>query len=538
MKKFLNYSSPVEMPYDYSGIKGNIGWQSNLSWPCRPEILHEYIDDSINHYLRSIDNTDEKFSKKILLAGPWQILGYVWGCYEKLLCVQYEESNGVFFNSLSPELKFLREGLSQNKQIDLTFFDDKLNFRKNNYNLNFQSLRNLKMMNLWMPIIKIPKTFLTGSVEAISYNSLLGKSALDGNKKITYKDAKYFINQSRRNYSINSLQESLKLKIDSLAEKSILIPDTDDHFVQRFRELTTKAAKFVFYQVACDLLGLEKLKKIPKEVWSGTAGNYPARLVGLEALYRGGEVVRFDHGGSTGLTSPSKLIALNELCVSSKFVMGTHNLATYAESYCSVHESPGITKVQYSGANGFPHLNKLSYKARKILGKKKNVIYLSSFSRNLRKNPTHSMAELIYLDWSLRLAGALSRLPINLVCQPHPASFHDSGKHELSSIAKVSTDPFEKIMDWADIYVCDIVNSTTFWEILCTECPVIYFNLGINKLNPAIEEQVSLRCQTINTLYDQDNIPQFNSEELKDNILNSKVVTNSDQLRKTFIDKV
>ena len=83
-------------------------------------------------------------------------------------------------------------------------------------------------------------------------------------------------------------------------------------------------------------------------MWSGTAGNYPARLVGLEALYRGGEVVRFDHGGSTGLTSPSILIALNELCVSSKFVMGTHNLATYAESYCSVHESPGITKVQYS----------------------------------------------------------------------------------------------------------------------------------------------------------------------------------------------
>ena len=91
-------------------------------------------------------------------------------------------------------------------------------------------------------------------------------------------------------------------------------------------------------------------------------------------------------------------------------------------------------------------------------------------------------------------------------------------------------------MYWADVYVCDAVNSTTFWETLCSDKPIIFLNLGLVTLNPAIEEKIISRCNVIATSYNNNNLPQFNSEELSDAILGASDNEDSSIFRKLFMN--
>ncbi len=136
-----------------------------------------------------------------------------------------------------------------------------------------------------------------------------------------------------------------------------------------------------------------------------------------------------------------------------------------------------------------------------------------SFSH--RKNPGMSMSELVYTDWSQRLTAMLARLPSELVIKPHPMTVPAHGRHPLEAQAEVRYEPFESIMAEGDVFVCDAIFSTAFWETMCNDRPVVFIDLGNIGRNAALEPIFRRRCRVVAAHYDERNRPQVDAAELE-----------------------
>jgi hypothetical protein len=311
--------------------------------------------------------------------------------------------------------------------------------------------------------------------------------------------------------------------------------EVEDPISARLGQLIEVVATQVLRQATADLRALESLPVVPNVIWSGTAGKYAPRIVGIEGMRRGGDVVRFDHGGTCGLITLFEPIALIELSASSRFVMATPALVDVAKPLLKRQELAVRTTPKLESGQGFPMLRRLRLDAPSSKRLRRRVMYLAGAIFSHRKNPTHSIGEMVYTDWSLRLALMLAQLPADFVCKPHPDSFRAGPKHPLEAIAPVERRPFEAVMDDADIYVYDIVNSTTFWEAVCTRRLIVFIDLGIAEINPLIRPIFNKRCRVINATYDARNLPRIDERDLAEAVLGGPDSADPSDFRALFL---
>ena len=62
-------------------------------------------------------------------------------------------------------------------------------------------------------------------------------------------------------------------------------------------------------------------------------------------------------------------------------------------------------------------------KQKRLNGSKRSrpkVLYTSGQVKGLWRNLPPPIPAAIYVDWTLRVADMLQRLPIDLICRPHP----------------------------------------------------------------------------------------------------------------------
>ncbi|MDA1132614.1 MAG: hypothetical protein O2905_05260, partial [Proteobacteria bacterium] len=96
--------APREIVYDAATGAGS----SDLVWPYPPVVLHDMIEQSLAGYLAVVAETTDDFTRRLLLAAPWLVLGYAWGCYEKVLCLEAEAGWALRFVSDSADMAYLR----------------------------------------------------------------------------------------------------------------------------------------------------------------------------------------------------------------------------------------------------------------------------------------------------------------------------------------------------------------------------------------------------------------------------------------------
>lgn len=498
-----------DIPYDLGVTGGSTDWRQTLTWPTAPSRLRELIERSLSGYLEMVDTEEDDFSHRLLVASAGIFFGGVWASYEKVFCLEAEEALGVRFTSDAPELMYLRgEGDGPPPR-----FDPHLRYT-HVIPPRFPPIRHALNMAQWTSPWHIPATALAPNATAISLNDLLRDCALRDAARIGYRDAKVVLMEARQLAPDGASTDAIRTTVQRLTAFFSDLPGFSEPYVVRLRSLMEAQVSPVLEQVARDLVGLEGLRRVPHTVWSGTAGNYSSRMVGLEAMRRGGQAIRFDHGGSTGLTSPFEIITLIELRASSQFIMGTPELAEITRVGGAARTGSDGRSTRISGACGFPHLCRLPLDTPPRPGGKRKVMYLSSFAHSRRKNATHAFSELVYTDWTMRLAEYLATLPVQLLCKPHPTSRSADGSHPLEAIAPTSHEPFERIMGEADVFVFDAVNSTAFWEAVCTNRPVVYIDLGQVRRNPLVEPVIHDRCRVLEARYDANNLPQVDTEEL------------------------
>ena len=482
---------------------------ADLAWPYPPVVLHDMIERSLAAWLAVVAEADDEFTRRLLLAAPWLVLGYTWGGYEKVLCLQGEQASGLRFVSDSADMAFLRGAAGANPPPP-----ELPNWMQHLPAPGLSQLRRVATVASWQPWWRAPMAMLGDGPVAVTFNALMRRQARDQRPGLDYCEPRRLLNRARARAAGVAIPGEAAAAAERVADALVALPELAPPYAGRLRVLVANMARAAFAAAARDLVGLGSLRRFPLHVWSGTAGSYPARLIGQEAMRRGGRADRFDHGGSSGITSPAHSLALNELSVSSRFVMATGQLAAIVRSD---HGGDGACEI--AGADGFPHLLGLPLDSRRPAADRPRVMYLSSFSRSDRKNPTHSMPQRVCDDWSRRIAARIAALPVELRCQPHPASFPPTGEHPLAAIAPVGRRPFEEGMEWADVFVCDVANSTAFWEVLCSDRPVVFLDLGFTKLAREIDAMLGARCRVLRAAYDDANLPQIAGGELADAVM-------------------
>lgn len=425
-----------------------------------------------------------------------------------------------------PELAFLQagEGEPPNSKLPLHSLEGKV---------RALALRALARTASWTSPARLPATLLAPQVVAISHNCLLRQRA--AKNRVRFHQAERLLQKAREAVPGRALDVDLA----ALSKSAVGLARMDslDPAVQaRLDELVRVYAGPVLARAAADLAGFGALRRLPTTVWSGTGGYYPSRAVGLAALRRGGQAVRFGHGGGAGMFSDVEPILYGEMAVSSAYVVGTPavaaNLRGQGVEAAVAPIRPCRLEASTEPNPAFAHLPRLE---RGPGGARPKVIYPSTCFTGFRRTIPPQLHDAVYLDWQLRFARQLMGLPIDLLCKPHPEGELWRRRHPLAEVAPTSTARFEQVMDQADVFVFDYPMSTTFWEALTTHRPVVLVDFGVAEPSPAVADALARRCRIVKARYGADNLPRVDEEELRDAILGAPAAVDPGEFRRMLV---
>ena len=122
------------------------------------------------------------------------------------------------------------------------------------------------------------------------------------------------------------------------------------------------------------------------------------------------------------------------------------------------------------------------------------------------------------LDWQMRLIETLKTMPVDFACRPHPEGILKGRLHPLASVIDIQTKRFEDHIADTNVFVFDYVQSTTFYEALCTDRIVVLIDMGADIFDEDMSAALRQRCRTVRAHYDDRNRPHVDVDELHEAI--------------------
>jgi hypothetical protein len=517
------------LPYDASLIFDGDTDDKDIFWPVTPTEMRNVINGHLGGLLSLTEQSNDDLHKSTLLMSLTAIAP-IWGYCEKALCVQFERNSKVRFASSSGIIPYLRGEGALPEEIGVV--SSRISSPvPPNHPLVRSVINTYKMMPWW----KIPMAVSFPSDMVGTTNHLLSDYSRSESGTRFYSDANKMLLDIRIASKPEENHEITELVISQMTNLVTGNLELDFPLSDRLKSLIRQHLAPIIRLIIQDLLHAQKSSSIPNSFWGGSGGRYGSRLISLESLRRGGSVVRFDHAGTVGFLKLKELFASLELSASSKYVMASPRHAELTKGTGAGDLVSRIRAVNIVGGPGYSHISNLKLTGNNSAASKPRVMYLSSFSNSEMKSATHYLSQTVYQDWSLRLAKKLSNMPINLISKPHPDFKFPGTSHPLSRYSKVVYSPFEEIIDDADIFVYDCLNSTTFWEVVCSRKKIICIDVGLPE---ATEESLAIlqrRCTMIRTRLDESNRLQISSEELEEAILGTARAGSPDEFRNILI---
>ena len=466
-----------------------------------------------------------------LLASGGIVLASVFPSIEAALAISAESRTGLVIQSKESEVAYLK-GVSFEppKSRGVSIFQripyPRLPLR-----------RSAQVTSWWTPSWKVPAALMRPDIVAISDNPLLVSGARDSNARIGFVHAGTIFRRMRRRQANVRHGVDVAALAASLVGKILDMPCLTEPVRSRLQEILSTHVSSCVELAAHDLAAAARYPRMPNIVWSGTGGNYAGRVIGLEVMRRGGTVVRYDHGGTLAMAYAPTTASIAELSVSSRFVVGTDVLGEFLRSTNPDAPIAAWHAVDIEGGMGDPSMRGLALNAQRRNSNRRKILYVPMFLRGFSKHAFYTFSDPVYLDWQLRLAGELSKMPADLLCKPHPEGVLSGRVHPLSQVASCSTAPFEAEMGNADVFVFDRCSSTTFWRAVCTDRPVILIPIGPPDLNLLARQALERRCIIIEPRYDENNLPQIDHELLSEAVLGGPDRVDPTEMRKIFMGR-
>jgi len=501
-----------DIPFDLAAADRMEDWRDGFAWPLPHDAIYRMGMAVSRDFVGLLDVLDDPMLKDVFtLIGPLQ-MATLLTLLESALWIQHSEETGLRFSGGPKEIYMLR-GVTA--PINPEFTEPSTAYAPP---LRHETLRRLVRTASWTPWYRMPGALLAPTATAISHNNLLRSHASDGAERLTFRHADTILAQGRRRmgHPARPDYDGLFERIGEIVERRAGL---GPHLVARVMELFTAAARPVFdvgHELVC---AARSVPRLPMRLWAGTGGYRPARALRIEARRRGGSVTGFDHSGSSGFIREIEGLAITEFTVSDRFFATTPRMAEIIEESGAHCLLGGHTEIV--GACGDPSFAGQLTQPWTGPHNPPRVLYVSGAYIGFRQRFPSRIPDILKLDWQLRFAAQLKNIPIDLLAQMHPGGLMRGKVHPVGQVAQLSNQNFETVADWADVFLFDVVQSTTFTLALCTDRPIVLIDHGMNKFSGAILEMLQRRCTILKVGHDDRNLPQIDAAALEDALCGS-----------------
>lgn len=489
----------VAVPFDLDALDGVPDWRRGLAWPIAVPALAAPMRAGTRALLRAaldLDDPGERDAALLILPAFANRARAV-----VMAAATLDADAGLELAGGPPELDTLRGGeVALGAVNDLALPGD---------GAVPPRWRAFARAASWTPAARLPRALARPGAVAVTHNPLLAAAARREPRAVG------FVHAARLMAAARVLTAPPRAEAgptaDTLAEA--LVAPFELACVTRARAVALVAAlaRRALDHARRDLDGLARLT-LPRTLWTGTGGNHAARAIGLAVAARGGTVTRFAHGGSLGPIAMAEQTATTELAVTDTFVVPSEGARALLDTPVA-RDLVAPRAIAFAVAPAPRPPAPLPSRPRPA---RPTVMYVATASLGFTVHAPPFLPDVLYLDWQLRLAEALGRLPIRLVAKPHPEGLWRGRRHPLADVAETVAAPFESVMAEADAFVFDYPCSTTFWTALATDRPVVYLDLGLIPFAPAVAPELARRCSVLRVDYGADNRPLVPREALAD----------------------
>lgn len=505
-----------KIPFDLAAVHSKTKWQENFEWPLDHLSIYDPCMSFVRRVMLRFDALPQELSKDVFLLCLPRVLATSLSIIETAMWTQEAELRGQSFFGGPPEVSVLSR--KKNKKL--------LNFTQpaepKTKVLRYPIIRNIARTKSWTPWRKLPLTFFDPVATAITHNSLLRLHA--SLQQVKFVHAESLLKQDA-NWKVDAdlTNEILALVCAEVDKIDCLLPEKQE-IVRRLILVNCaphyNESQLLMHSARC-------IKKIPSQIWGGSGGYRPARAIRIEARRRGSWVVGHDHSCTTGMIAEKESSVLADLSVADEFVLPTKKSVEIYEQGSDARLLPKTGQAKLSWLQGDPSMAPTGYYREKPNGivNKPRVLYVSGAFIGFRQRIPPRIPDIVKLDWQIRLVKMLSAMKIELKSQMHPGGVLQGRPHPVNAFCTPSNRRFEEAKDWAEVFVFDVIQSTTFPMALITHTPIVLIDHGMNKFNKNMKMLLSERCLILNVERDARNRIMIDSELLELSIMKAATMT-------------
>jgi len=483
-----------------------------LAWPLPYSSYHRLGTDLLDRVLLMVRSEPAAEVRNLFLLMAGGLVTYATHVLEAAQTIDAARARGATLVAKDPELRFLM-GDAEEAELPAASFHPKSG------RTNLAILRQIVRTASWTPFHRLLQTLLWPQARAATHNSLLAETARAAAVRVSFHHAERYLAEARAAASPRPPSIEDTELAGRLADSAIGDAISDCQLAARARRLVVRRATAALAVSAADRASLSNVRKLPSALWIGSLGHYAARQLACEIRRRGGSVTNFDHTTGRGLNIFDNATALTELAFSSRFVTFTPAIATLLRRSDPWRHLPQGDRATIDGGAGDPTIAEVAHVQRRGQSGKPRVTYVSTILRGPRQSLPPQPSDAIYLDWMIWFAAALAKLPIALQCRPHPEGALRGLAHPISAVAPVASQRFEDLLEQSDLLIFDEAVSTTLYEALCTEIPIIFVDFGTPYYDRAARGHLEERCRILKAEMDERNRLRIDPFELRSAVL-------------------
>lgn len=323
-------------------------FDQRFSWPLAFDEVAAVLEDKARHHLEFAASLSD-FAERTTVLGGVLLLNATQVLIETALTLQAAERQGVRLAHISELSRYLAGEIDwRDLPSEIT---RQLLSRRNVQ--SFGRLREIKQAATWNTW-RAPVALFNPAVTAITTNALVKQAACDTSRPIAFQSAWSIFSRGDTVAGPSPYDIDHEALAAQVTDVMCDIPCLDDPWRSRLRDLINREAKFLYRQVAEDLARLSNTS-ICDEIWSGSGGFYPSRLIGLEVMRRGGHVKRMAHGATPSvMLRRHKAVQSVEFSVSSEYVTVTEDFSTLMAELGATSSMPAIFRPKISHMTGDP----------------------------------------------------------------------------------------------------------------------------------------------------------------------------------------
>ena len=430
------------VPFDLAASERETGWRDSLRWPValsEERAVALGIADRLLSFMRSLDDGGER--DDVVVAVP-AVLNVAATLCLAALAVERAEQSGIVLAGGPSEIAFLDSGSGDGH------FDTPMQ-RHPPVRARWPVLRHVARTASWTPAWRLPRALLRPDATAVTHNPILRAYARSGRVAVCFRQAERILDAAGvpSDPIVSDTDSDLAARlVDTLLSPLAL----EESRRARLALLLKGRVSVTIAKVGAELRAVSEWRGLPREIWLGSAGRMPARIIAVAVRRRGGHVTGFDHGGGLFMGESRAGIFLKELAAVDRVVVATEEVARLGQRALSALPPKMMREVL--PAEGDPTFRRIRI-GKPVRTRIQRVLYLPSTLRGFRTLVPPLLPDVIALDWQMRLAQMLSQLSIELAVRPHPESLLPGLRHPAAqAFTPLVDEPFHRTVSKVGLF--------------------------------------------------------------------------------------